>query len=42
MVRKDSLPRPGFDWEGRTVHRTYELPKGVVANPNKGLFYFNA
>ncbi|CAK9783239.1 hypothetical protein CC85DRAFT_86430 [Cutaneotrichosporon oleaginosum] len=36
-----SIPRPGFDWEKRTEHRTYELPKGVVQNPNKGLFYFN-
>lgn len=36
-----SIPRPGFDWEKRSDHRTYELPKGVVQNPNKGLFYFN-
>lgn len=39
--RRDSVPKPGFDWEARTPHRTYELPRGVVANPNKGLFYFN-
>ncbi|GMK56601.1 hypothetical protein CspeluHIS016_0304410 [Cutaneotrichosporon spelunceum] len=39
--RSGSIPRPGFDWEKRTEHRTYELPKGVVQNPNKGLFYFN-
>lgn len=36
-----SIPRAGFDWEKRSEHRTYELPKGVVQNPNKGLFYFN-
>lgn len=37
-----SAPRPGFDWDGKSNHLTYELPNGVVANPNKGLFYFNA
>ncbi|KAL7425214.1 hypothetical protein Q5752_000902 [Cryptotrichosporon argae] len=36
-----SLPRAGFDWERRGT-KTYELPKGLVSNPNKGLFYFNA
>lgn len=36
-----SVPRAGFDW-GTSEHKTYELPKGVVVNPNKGLFYFKA
>lgn len=36
-----SIPRAGFDW-GASEHKTYELPKGVVVNPNKGLFYFKA
>lgn len=36
-----SVPRAGFDW-GASEHKTYELPKGVVVNPNKGLFYFKA
>ncbi|KAL1412551.1 hypothetical protein Q8F55_000297 [Vanrija albida] len=41
-VPSRSAPRPGFDWDGKSNHLTYELPTGVVANPNKGLFYFNA
>jgi len=36
-----SIPRAGFDWN-ESHHRTYELPPGVVTNPNKGLFYFKA
>jgi hypothetical protein len=36
-----SIPRAGFNWNEAT-HRTYELPAGVVVNPNKGLFYFKA
>lgn len=36
-----SVPRAGFDWDASN-HPTYELPKGVVVNPNKGLFYFKA
>jgi hypothetical protein len=36
-----SIPRAGFDWN-ESSHRTYELPAGVVVNPNKGLFYFKA